>query len=68
MKELNFTLTDKEISELEKFYNDHQDCPFASALGGKYTFIITPIGIGQCTIVKCNSCNEKLDITDFESW
>ena len=68
MKELNFILTDKEVSKLEKFYNDHQDCPFTSAIGGKYTFIITPTGIGQCIVIKCNSCNEEVDITDFESW
>ena len=67
MKEISFSLTDLEEERLEEFYDKHCDCPFTSALGGKYTFIITPTGFGPCTSIKCNSCGEEEDITDEES-
>ena len=68
MKEVSFSLTDLEEERLEEFYDKHCDCPFTSGAGGKYTFIITPTGFGPCISIRCNSCEEEKDITDWESW
>lgn len=68
MKELKFFLTETEESNLEKFYENHCNCPFTSAVGGKYTFTITPTGFGPCISIKCNCCDKEVEITDLESW
>ena len=38
------------------------------AIGGKYTWEITPTGLGQIVKVKCNACNKILDLTEEDSW
>lgn len=68
MKKISFSLTDLEEERLEEFYNKHCDCPFTSGVGGKFTFIITPTGLGDCINIRCNSCHKEQGITDIDSW
>ena len=47
---------------------EHEDCSFTSAIGGKFSYIITPTGLGECVSIRCNACEAIKDITDIESW
>lgn len=68
MEGINFTLTELEVKRTRQFYEEHKDCPFRSATGGKYTFMITPTGLGDCINIRCNSCHKEQGITDIDSW
>lgn len=61
-------LTDKEKEKAQQFYEDHKNCESISSMGGKFSFIITPTGLGDCVCIRCNSCKATKDITDIESW
>ena len=52
MEGINFTLTELEVKRTRQFYEEHKDCPFRSATGGKLTFIITPTRLGDCIKVR----------------
>ena len=34
----------------------------------KFSYIVTPNGVGQVLEIKCNICNEITDITNIENW
>jgi hypothetical protein len=40
---------------------------YSGAIGGAYSYVFTPTGIGIVFKVKC-SCGEVLDLTDYDSW
>lgn len=70
-----FQLTENETKAAEEFIEEHRNCckeklgkEFFSSTGGGFTYIITPIGLGSCISIRCNSCEEVKDITDSESW
>jgi hypothetical protein len=62
---MKFKISDKEF---EKFREKHKDCEFISTTGGKFSFIITPTGLGPVVEVRCNSCDKIEDITDIDNW
>ena len=62
------SMTKNEEKEAKEFMEKHKDCSFTSAIGGKFSYIITPTGLGECVSIRCNSCNITKDITDVESW
>lgn len=37
-------------------------------VGGRWTIMFTPTGIGTIISIKDNKLNEELDITDYDSW
>ena len=41
---------------------------FLSAVGGRFSYIVTPTGLGNVVEIKCNYCNCKENITDFSTW
>ena len=61
-------MTKNEEKEAKEFMEKHKDCSFTSAIGGKFSYIITPTGLGECVSIRCNSCNTTKDITNVESW
>ena len=63
----NFTLTDKQIEDFQKFRNEHNEC-VDPTIGGKFSFIFTPTGLGNIVEVQCNICKENKDITEYEYW
>ena len=72
---LEFRLNDKEEESAKEFREEHKNCckeklskEFFSTTGGEFSYIITPTGLGLCTIIRCNSCGEEEDITDIENW
>lgn len=60
-------LTKVERQEAEKFIKEHSSCK-NNTFEGKFSYIITPTGIGDCVAIKCNACKEVREITDVESW
>ena len=56
-------LSDEEIIEADKFKKKHYDCCKSGI-----EYIISFTGIGTCIKVKCENCNDSLDITDYGNW
>lgn len=66
---MTFRLDLIEQGRLEAFKEKHaESCPGITTIGGKFTYIFTPTGIGTAIIVRCNACGEEKDITDVDSW
>ena len=72
---ISFGLTINEEKEVKEFYKEHKNCckevlgkDIYSTTGGEFSYIITPTGLGLCTIIRCNSCGAEKDITDYENW
>ena len=75
MDRYKIILTEKETEDWYNFCKDHKDCckkylnrEFFSTTGGQHTLIITPTGLGDCVVAKCNSCGKEKDITDIDNW
>lgn len=66
---MTFRLDPIELARLTAFKEKHaESCPAITAIGGKFTYIFTPTGIGTAIVVRCNACGEEKDITDVNSW
>lgn len=68
-------LNEEETKAWIEFQKEHKDCcqkklhkPFFSTIGGGFSLIITPTGLGYGIIARCNSCKETKDITDTSNW
>lgn len=68
-------LDEKEIEAYKKFYQEHKSCPqlllgrpMFSATGGLLTFEITPTGLGNIVVIKCNACGKRENITNEENF
>ena len=62
-----------EISEKEKqradfFIQQHRRCVLNSTEGGKFTYEVTPTGLGNLVRIRCNACGKTRDITDLTTW
>lgn len=57
-------LSESECIEANKFIDVH----YKSCDKFKFSIHLTATGIGQCVEIKCKTCKEKVDITDYESW
>ena len=66
---MTFKLDLIEQGRLQAFKEKHaKSCPGISTIGGKFTYIFTPTGVGTAIVVRCNACGEEKDITDVDSW
>lgn len=75
MDSIKFELDEKEVEAANEFFEAHKDCcrkilnkPVFSTIGGGFSYIITPTGLGNCISIECNSCGEIKDITNFDNW
>lgn len=75
MTHYSIDFTDNEYVAAREFKKEHKDCcknilgkESFSTTGGAFTYIITPTGLGNNIIIKCNSCGEIKDITDVDGW
>lgn len=75
MESIKFELDNKEVEAANKFFELHKDCchkilnkPVFSTIGGGFSYIITPTGLGNCISIECNSCGEIKDITNSDNW
>jgi hypothetical protein len=58
-------MTDSEAKASSDFQDMHsKKCN--SRLG--FSYILTCTGVGTNVKIKCNKCEEELDITDYKSW
>ena len=49
-----FTLNEKEAYKYQKFIAKHKPCRTnVGAIGGGYTIMFTPTGLGNLIVVKC---------------
>ena len=66
---MTFRLDPVELARLTAFKEKHaKSCPAITTIGGKFTYIFTPTGVGTAIVVRCNACGEEKDITDVDSW
>lgn len=67
---MEYKLTNTERLAASKFQLKHEFCKseFLSAVGGRFSYIVTPTGLGNVVEIKCNYCNCKENITDFSTW
>ena len=77
-----FDLNDKEKEKFDEWKELHdKECPFSRvnmdenvynfcAIGGRFSYIFTPTGVGTTIEVEC-SCkkgNYSINLTDYDSW
>ena len=67
MEDFKIDFTLKELKAMNKFHKTHKKCGDGTPTG-KFTYMFTPVGIGICTVIKCNACDKWKDITDMDSW
>jgi hypothetical protein len=77
IKMIIFNLTKEEVEKINAWRKDH-DCKLdddpifpgqkkIGAIGGQFTYLFTPTGLGTITIVRCG-CGAEIDLTDVDSW
>jgi hypothetical protein len=53
-----------------RWFNHHQNVHgwYSGAIGGRFTYKLTPTSIGTVVSVACGACSEVLDLTDYGAW
>lgn len=67
---MKFELSKKEEKLIEKFEKKQRkkDPDEMGSVGGRFSYIVTPTGIGILVGVRDNLLNEEKDVTDFNNW
>lgn len=67
---MEFILSEEEEKNAREFMKKHKPCydTKKTVVGGMYSYIFTPSGIGIASSIKCNVCGEIKDITDYGTW
>ncbi len=65
-----FQLTTTELRTASEFLTKHEELHGPNEIhhGPRYLFEVVNCGIGTGTAVRCNTCKECLDITDYDVW
>ena len=65
-----FDMSVVESNKANEWKKTHKvDCEEQhSAIGGRWTYCFTPTGLGPIVQIKCNICNDQLNVTDFGGW
>lgn len=42
--------------------------PYSGAIGGSFSYIITPTSIGQSIVIRDNASGKEEDVTDYNNW
>lgn len=70
-----FNLSEVEQQKAQEFMDKHcksGKCKVVSSsgfpIGPLFSFTFTPNGIGMGVTIRCTSCGETEDITDYDSW
>lgn len=60
----------KEYKQIQAFKEKHKNCirKNPTTIGGGFSYIFTPTGIGTAVSIKCNVCNEVENCTDYDCW
>lgn len=68
---MNFYISEEESSEIGKFTDEHRNkCvkPNPTAIGGAFTYSLTPTSLGTIITVTCGVCGAELDVTNYKDW
>lgn len=65
---MDFTLNNIEKEAAEKFIKKHKKCHIPTTIGGQFSYIFTPTGVGVGVSIKCNCCEKEENITDYGCW
>jgi len=64
---MRFELTEEQKKRVEEWFQEHKCDADPGSIGGKFSYIITPTGLGDCVMVKC-LCGESIDLTNVDNW
>lgn len=75
-RQIKFQTYGKEGDNIRKWMINHKsenenDSKHVDQYGdfiGNYTYLFTNTGIGTVVKVRCNSCNEEYNATDYDVW
>lgn len=62
------SLTPNEDKNVKEFKLKHCSCKSKHSKPDRYSYILTPTGIGYVLEIKCNCCDEIKNITDYNNW
>lgn len=64
-----FGLTDKQLEAAEAWIQKHSEehDMYCGAIGGRWSYVITPTGLGTILVVQC-ACGAEEDVTDYDDW
>ena len=69
LKNTTFRLTEKEQKMAEEFEKNHRHKDvYKGAIGGHITYSFTPTSLGDAKMIKCGTCGEEKNITDYNCW
>lgn len=65
-----FAIDDKQSDSADKWMKAQstKSAETFGAIGGRFSFVFTPTGLGMITTVRDSVLNEELNLTDFGSW
>lgn len=65
----NFSLTPQQSEEVNNWLEKHECKQIdAGAIGGAFSYIFTPTGLGVIEKIRCNICLEILDVSEYDEW
>lgn len=62
-----FNITDQQAEKLKEWFDARPE-RYGGAIGGRFTYSITPTSIGIIYKVKDNATGEEIDLTEYEDW
>ena len=69
-KNVSFMIEPNELEKIQTWKKEHDTNvhnnpkQYHGTIGGGYSYIFYPTGIGTCITVKCNNCGEEFTIRD----
>jgi hypothetical protein len=64
-----YPLTGEQQTKLKKWLLKNSKRKDKEAtIGGRFTYEITPTGVGECIVICDNASRDKIDLTDYENW
>ena len=59
----------KELEAIEEFKMQHEYCYHThNKDASKYKITLKATGIGESVVIKCCSCKDKKNVTDYSAW
>lgn len=65
---MKFELTGSELELCDKFRSKMERIEDSSTIGGRFSYVFTPNGIGMTVEILDNLLDRSLDVTDYSRW
>lgn len=66
---ISFMLSESETKRYREFTKNHRHPDvYKGTIGGGISLNITPTGLGDAYVCRCNVCGSTEDITDYHLW